>query len=121
MKNLNSLDRSNCIKVLISPDKNGFVCAIEEEINNNLKDEEKELVQTIARGLIFQAQKDPHATFMMGVKGFSLDKQNGDKKLKVTKQKKHEENKNDNVIDFLEHLKKKKDEEQFEEEIQDPF
>ena len=34
MKNLNSLDRSNCIKVLISPDKNGFVCAIEEEIKN---------------------------------------------------------------------------------------
>ena len=83
--------------------------------------EEKELVQTIARGLIFQAQNDPHATFMMGVKGFSLDKQNGDKKLKVTKQKKHEENKNDNVIDFLEYLKKKKDGEQFEEEIQDPF
>ena len=107
MKNLNSLDRSNCIKVLISPDKNGFACAIEEEINNKLKAEEKELVQTIARGLIFQAQKDPHATFMMGVKGFSLDKQNRDKILKVTKQKKHEEKKNDNVIDFLEHLKKK--------------
>ena len=67
MKNLNSLDRSNCIKVLISPDKNGFVCAIEQEINNKLKAEEKELVQTIARGLIFQAQNDPHATFMMGV------------------------------------------------------
>ena len=49
MKNLNSLDRSNCIKVLISPEKNGFVCAIEEEIHNKLKAEEKELVQTIAR------------------------------------------------------------------------
>ena len=35
--------------------------------------------------------------------------------------KKHEENKKDNVIDFLSYLKKKRDEEQFEEEIQDPF
>ena len=67
---------------------------------------------------------EPHATFMMGVKGFSMDKQNRDKIFKVTKQKKHEENKNDNVIDFLEHLKKKRDKEQqenFKEEIQDPF
>ena len=40
-------------------------------------------------------------------------------------QKKHEKepkkNKKDNVIDFLRYLKKKRDEEQFEEEIQDPF
>ena len=35
--------------------------------------------------------------------------------------KKHEKNKKDNVIDFLRYLKKKRDEEQFEEEIQDPF
>ena len=35
--------------------------------------------------------------------------------------KKHEKNKKDNVIDFLSYLKKKRDEEQFEEEIQDPF
>ena len=47
----------------------------------------------------------------MGVKGLSLDKQNGDKKLKVTKQKKHEENKKDNVIDFFSYLKKKREKE----------
>ena len=112
MKNLNSLDRSNCIKVLISPEKNGFVCAIEEEINNKLKVEEKELVQTIARGLIFQAQTEPHATFMMGVKGFSMDKKkNRDKKLEVVKQKKYEKFKKGNVIDFLNHLKKKREKE----------
>ena len=35
--------------------------------------------------------------------------------------KKNEKNKKDNVIDFLRYLKKKRDEEQFEEEIQDPF
>ena len=35
--------------------------------------------------------------------------------------KKNEKNKKDNVIDFLRYLKKKIDEEQFEEEIQDPF
>ena len=35
--------------------------------------------------------------------------------------KKHEKNKKDNVIDFLSYLKKKRDEEQFEEEIKDPF
>ena len=36
--------------------------------------------------------------------------------------KKHEKNKKDNVIDFLSYLKKKRgEEEQFEEEIKDPF
>ena len=35
--------------------------------------------------------------------------------------KKHEKNKKDNVIDFLSYLKKKRDEEQCEEEIKDPF
>ena len=29
---------------------------------------------TIARGLVFQAQKDPHSTFMMGLRGFANDK-----------------------------------------------
>jgi len=35
--------------------------------------------------------------------------------------KNQKKNKKDNVIDFLRYLKKKRDEEQFEEEIQDPF
>ena len=52
--------------------------------------------------------------------------QNSDKIFKLgikssIEQKKHEKNKKDNVIDFLSYLKKKRDEEQFEEEIQDPF
>ena len=43
------------------------------------------------------------------------------KKLHEKEPKKNEKNKKDNVIDFLSYLKKKRDEEQFEEEIKDPF
>ena len=53
--------------------------------------------------------------FKLGIKA-SLEQKKHEKEPK-----KHEKNKKDNVIDFLSYLKKKRDEEQFEEEMQDPF
>ena len=58
--------------------------------------------------MCYAANQNPDKIFKLGIKA-SLE------------QKKHEKNKKDNVIDFLRYLKKKRDEEQFEEEIQDPF
>ena len=62
---------------------------------------EYELVSTIARGLVFQATSDPHSTFLMGVKGFKNDKEKKqDLKKRETKKKQN------NVIDFIDYLKK---------------
>ena len=70
----------------------------------NLNNEEYELVSKIARGLVFQATTDPHSTFLMGVKGFKNDK---DKKQDLKKKEtKKEQN---NVIDFIDYLKRLRD------------
>ena len=50
-----------------------------------------------------------------------LVKLNVEQKKHEKEPKKNEKNKKDNVIDFLSYLKKKRDEEQCEEEIKDPF
>ena len=72
--------------------------------SKNLNPEEHELVSTITRGLVFQATTDPHSTFLMGVKGFKNDK---DKKRDLKKKEtKKEQN---NVIDFIDYLKKLRD------------
>ena len=66
-----------------------------------------------AKSMCYAANQDPHKIFMLGIKASRVEK-----KTKLTKRD------GSNVIDFLEHLKKKRDEEQranFEEEIQDPF
>ena len=60
------------------------------------------------KGMCYAANQNPDKIFKLGIKA-SLEP------------KKHEKNKKDNVIDFLSYLKKKRDEEQFEEEMQDPF
>ena len=70
--------------------------------------EQFELCSTIARGMCYATNQNPDKIFKLRIKA-------------SVEQKKHEKNKKDNVIDFLRYLKKKRDEEQFEEEIQDPF
>jgi len=63
---------------------------------------------TIARGLVFQAQKDPHSTFMMGLRGFANDKKG--KKITPTnfKNNNKKKEKENNVIDFIDYLKNKR-------------
>ena len=60
------------------------------------------------KSMCYAANQNPDKIFKLGIKA-SLE------------QKKNEKNKKDNVIDFLSYLKKKRDEEQCEEEIKDPF
>ena len=104
MKNQTEINAQKTIKILICPSHNGFSCAIDIENSKNLNPEEYELVSNIARGLVFQATTDPHSTFLMGVKGFKNDK---DKKRDLKKKEtKKEQN---NVIDFIDYLKRLRD------------
>jgi len=86
-------------KIFITPAENGFNVAIDTENSKNMNPEEHELVSTIARGLVFQATTDPHSTFLMGVKGFKNDKE----------KKKEPKKRQNNVIDFIDYLKKLRD------------
>ena len=92
------LDAQKAVKIFITPGENGFNVAIDIENSKNLTPEEHELVSTIARGLVFQATTNPHATFLMGVKGFKNDKE----KKNLKKETKKKQN---NVIDFLDYIK----------------
>ena len=104
MKSQTKINAQKTIKILVCPSHNGFSCAIDIENSKNLNPEEYELVSKIARGLVFQATTDPHSTFLMGVKGFKNDK---DKKRDLKKKEtKKEQN---NVIDFIDYLKKLRD------------
>ena len=104
MKSQTEIDAQKTIKILVCPSHNGFSCAIDIENSKNLNPEEYELVSNIARGLVFQATTDPHSTFLMGVKGFKNDK---DKKRDLKKKEtKKEQN---NVIDFIDYLKRLRD------------
>ena len=94
-----------CKKTLMSNQKpNSAVEFTHNKNSKNLNPEEYELVSKIARGLVFQATTDPHSTFLMGVKGFKNDK---DKKRDLKKKEtKKEQN---NVIDFIDYLKRLRD------------
>ena len=50
--------------------------------------------------------EDPNSTFLMGMKGFAGDKSN--KKIQTSfKQKINKEDKDNNIIDFIDYLRKK--------------
>ena len=104
MKSQTEIDAQKTIKILVCPSHNGFSCAIDIENSKNLNPEEYELVSKIARGLVFQATTDPHSTFLMGLKGFKNDKE----KKRDLKKKEHKKEQN-NVIDFIDYLKKLRD------------
>ena len=98
------VDALKAMKIFITPGDNGFNVAIDIENSKNMSTEEYELVSTIARGLVFQATTDPHSTFLMGLKGFKNDKEK--KRDLKKKEPKKEQN---NVIDFIDYLKKLRD------------
>ena len=85
----------NSIKVIVTPWDKGFTCGILND-RSHMTTEEYELCTTICRGMIHRAMTNPHQTFMDGMKGFAEDRK---AKKKI--------NKNDKIIDFLDHLKVK--------------
>ena len=97
------------IKVLITPWEKGFTCCIIMDNQSKMTTEEYELCSTIARGMIKMATTDPHSTFLWGLRGFADDRKNNDKDLSINSIAEFDDE--DNVIDFLEFLKQKRDKE----------
>ena len=99
----------NAIKVLVTPWEKGFTCGIVMDSTTKLTTEEYELCSTIARGMIKMATTDPHSTFLWGLRGFADDKKNDNNDLTINSIAEFDDE--DNVIDFLEFLKQKRDKE----------
>ena len=99
----------NSIKVLVSPWENGFTCGIIMDSKSKMTTEEYELCSTIARGMIKMATSDPHSTFLWGLRGFADDKKQNKGDLTINSIAEFDDE--DNVIDFLEFLKQKRDKE----------
>ena len=108
-KNNNKSMLINSIKVLVSPWEAGFTCGIIMDSKTKMTTEQYELCSTIARGMIKMATTDPHSTFLWGLRGFADDKKNDNKDLTINSIAEFDDD--DNVIDFLEFLKKKRDKE----------
>ena len=101
-------DTLNSIKVLVTPWEKGFTCGIIMDSKAKMSTEQYELCSTISRGMIKMATSDPHTTFLYGLRGFADDKKSN-KSMPINSIA--EFDKEDNVIDFIEYLKKKRDKE----------
>jgi len=101
-------DTLNSIKVLVTPWEKGFTCGIIMDSKAKMSTEQYELCSTIARGMIKMATSDPHSTFLYGLRGFADDKKSN-KSMPINSIA--EFDKEDNVIDFIEYLKNKRDKE----------
>ena len=99
----------NAIKVLVTPWEKGFTCGIVMDSTTKLTTEQYELCSTIARGMIKMATTDPHSTFLWGLRGFADDKKQNKEDLAINSIAEFDSE--DNVIDFLEFLKQKRDKE----------
>ena len=108
-KDKKAFDLLNAVKVLVSPWEKGFSCGIIMDSKAHMSTEQYELCSTIARGMIKIATTDPHSTFLWGLRGFADDKKN--QKDILTPNSVAEFEDEDNIIDFLEYLKKKRDKE----------
>ena len=99
-----------CIKVLISPWEKGFTCGITMDSKSQMTTEQYELCSTIARGMIKMATQDPQSIFVYGLKGFAADKKNPERS-NLSMNAVAEFDEEDNVIDFIEWLKAKREKE----------
>ena len=108
-KKKDTIDLLKAIKVLVTPWKLGFTCGISMDTQSKMTTEEYELCSTIARGMIKMATTDPHSTFLWGLRGFADDKKQNRKDLAINSIAEFDSE--DNVIDFLEFLKQKRDKE----------
>ena len=104
-----SIDVNNSIKVLVTPWEKGFTCGIVMDSKAEMSTEEYEVCSTIARGMIKMATADPQTTFMYGLRGFADDKKSSTKSLAINSVAEFDSE--DNVIDFIEYLKHKRDKE----------
>ena len=108
-KKINAINLINSVKVIVSPWEKGFNCSIVMDSKSKMSTEEYELCSTIARGMIKMATSDPHSTFLWGLRGFADDRNKNKKDLSISSVAEFDEE--NNIIDFLEFLKKKRDKE----------
>ena len=101
-------DTLHSIKVLVTPWEKGFTCGIIMDSKAKMSTEQYELCSTISRGMIKMATSDPHSTFLYGLRGFADDKKSN-KSMPINSIA--EFDKEDNIIDFIEYLKNKRDKE----------
>jgi len=101
-------DALNSVKVLITPWEKGFTCGIVMDSKAKMSTEQYELCSTIARGMIKMATSDPQTAFIYGLKGLADDRKNN-KGMPINSTAEFDND--DNVIDFIEYLKKKRDKE----------
>ena len=109
MTKKDKLSLINSVKVIVSPWQKGFTCGIVMDSKSRMDTEEYELCSTIARGMIKMATSDPHSTFLWGLRGFTDDRNKNKKDLTISSVAEFDEE--NNIIDFLEFLKKKRDKE----------
>ena len=109
MKKINKISAINSVKVIVSPWQKGFTCGIIMDSKSKMTTEQYELCSTIARGMIKMATTDPHSTFLWGLRGFADDKKQNKDDLTINSIAEFDDE--DNVIDFLEFLKQKRDKE----------
>ena len=103
---MKKFDILNSVKVIITPWDKGFSCGILLDSKNKMTDEQYELCSTIARGMIKMATSDPHTAFLAGIKGFADDTKY--KKANGGMNEKAKIDDTENIIDFLEYLKRKR-------------
>ena len=109
MKKTSELNFINSVKVIVSPWQKGFTCGIIMDSKSKMSTEQYELCSTIARGMIKMATTDPHSTFLWGLRGFAEDKKKNTKDLSISSVAEFDDE--SNVVDFLEYLKMKRDNE----------
>ena len=109
MKKSDKINYINSVKVIVSPWQKGFNCSIMMDSQSKMSTEQYELCSTIARGMIKMATSDPDSTFLWGLRGFADDKKNNEKDLSINSIAEFDTD--DNIVDFLEYLKMKRDKE----------
>jgi len=110
MTKKDKLNLINSVKVIVSPWQKGFHCGIIMDSKSKMTTEQYELCSTIARGMIKMATQDPQTIFVYGLKGFADDKKQINKDS-MTLNSVAEFDEEDNVIDFIEYLKQKREKE----------
>ena len=80
---------SRSIHLMVTPVDKGFSCSVVVDNKENMTEDEYDLCNTIARGMIKLSNDNPNKVYSEGIEALSED----------------HKNKDSNIVDFLEFLK----------------
>ena len=80
---------SRSIHLMVTPVNKGFSCSVVGDNKENMTEDEYDLCNTIARGMIKLSNDNPNKVYSEGIEALSED----------------HKNKDSNIVDFLEFLK----------------